>query len=262
MLIVALVLAVVSLAALVTAVVTSNELIAWVCIGLSALGVLLLIIDAIRDRNHRAAAPTVPPPDRTAVIASVQPAESVETTAIAPVELTEVIEPAEVIEPVGAEAVVIADNDDVTDYYPDLDELERVEDHPEELVYDEPDYDTPSDDEPVYPVAAEEAAIHTVSDAEILEDDESAVSVSYAEASELSYADEEQPSADHSTTVIYSGEPYTGESSAVTESYVVVKADEPDTLTDAGDSYTVTYADEIDDESGNSGERRESDSER
>lgn len=53
MLIVALVLAVVGLAALVTAVVTSNELIAWVCIGASALGVLLLVADAIRERQTR-----------------------------------------------------------------------------------------------------------------------------------------------------------------------------------------------------------------
>jgi hypothetical protein len=52
MLIVALVLAVVGLAALVTAVVTSNELVAWVCIAASVLGVILLIIDAIRERQH------------------------------------------------------------------------------------------------------------------------------------------------------------------------------------------------------------------
>jgi membrane protein implicated in regulation of membrane protease activity len=51
MLIVALVLAVIGLAALVTAVVTSNELIAWVCIGASAIGVVLLIIDAVRERS-------------------------------------------------------------------------------------------------------------------------------------------------------------------------------------------------------------------
>lgn len=53
MLIVALVLAVVGLAALVTAVVTSNELIAWVCIAASVIGVLLLIIDALRERSGR-----------------------------------------------------------------------------------------------------------------------------------------------------------------------------------------------------------------
>jgi membrane protein implicated in regulation of membrane protease activity len=55
MLIVALVLAVIGLAALVTAVVTSNELIAWVCIAASVIGVLLLIVDAVRERSHDAA---------------------------------------------------------------------------------------------------------------------------------------------------------------------------------------------------------------
>jgi hypothetical protein len=55
MLIVALVLAVIGLAALVTAVVTSNELVAWVCIAASVLGVLLLIVDALRERQRRGA---------------------------------------------------------------------------------------------------------------------------------------------------------------------------------------------------------------
>lgn len=64
MLIVALVLAVIGLAALVTAVVTSNELIAWVCIGASVIGVLLLIVDALRDRKHDA--PGADEPDRDA----------------------------------------------------------------------------------------------------------------------------------------------------------------------------------------------------
>ena len=54
MLIVALVLAVIGLAALVTAVVTSNELIAWVCIAASVIGVLLLIVDALRERSRAA----------------------------------------------------------------------------------------------------------------------------------------------------------------------------------------------------------------
>jgi hypothetical protein len=52
MLIVALVLAVIGLAALVTAVVTSNELIAWVCIVASVIGVVLLIVDALRERSR------------------------------------------------------------------------------------------------------------------------------------------------------------------------------------------------------------------
>lgn len=55
MLIVALVLAVIGLAALVTAVVTSNAVVAWVCIGASVLGVILLIVDAIRERQRGAA---------------------------------------------------------------------------------------------------------------------------------------------------------------------------------------------------------------
>jgi hypothetical protein len=57
-LIVALVMAVIGLAALVTAVVTSNEVIAWVCIGASVIGVVLLIVDAVRERQHRDAAPS------------------------------------------------------------------------------------------------------------------------------------------------------------------------------------------------------------
>ncbi|UQX09459.1 hypothetical protein [Candidatus Mycobacterium methanotrophicum] len=53
MLIIALVLAVIGLAALVFAVVTSNELVAWLCIGASVLGVVLLIIDALQERQRR-----------------------------------------------------------------------------------------------------------------------------------------------------------------------------------------------------------------
>jgi len=57
MLIVALVMAVIGLAALVTAVVTSNEVIAWVCIAASVIGVVLLIVDAVREMQRRDAAP-------------------------------------------------------------------------------------------------------------------------------------------------------------------------------------------------------------
>jgi hypothetical protein len=56
MLIIALVLALIGLVALVFAVVTSNELVAWVCIGASVLGVILLIVDAVRERQQRDAA--------------------------------------------------------------------------------------------------------------------------------------------------------------------------------------------------------------
>ncbi|CAM4409966.1 hypothetical protein MB901379_02898 [Mycobacterium basiliense] len=55
MLIIALVLALIGLVALVFAVVTSNELVAWVCIGASVLGVILLIVDGIRERQQREA---------------------------------------------------------------------------------------------------------------------------------------------------------------------------------------------------------------
>jgi hypothetical protein len=63
LLIVALVLAVIGLAALVTAVVTSNELIAWVCIAASVIGVVLLIVDALRERSRgdTASEPDAPP---------------------------------------------------------------------------------------------------------------------------------------------------------------------------------------------------------
>jgi hypothetical protein len=53
MLIIALVLALIGLVALVFAVVTSNELVAWVCIAASVLGVVLLIVDALRERQRR-----------------------------------------------------------------------------------------------------------------------------------------------------------------------------------------------------------------
>jgi hypothetical protein len=65
MLIVALVLAVIGLAALVTAVVTSNELIAWVCIGASVVGVVLLIVDALRERSGRDSGEASAEPDES-----------------------------------------------------------------------------------------------------------------------------------------------------------------------------------------------------
>jgi hypothetical protein len=64
-LIISLVLAVIGLAALVFAVITSNELVAWVCIGASVLGVVLLIIDALQERQRREAGPA-PAPDSDA----------------------------------------------------------------------------------------------------------------------------------------------------------------------------------------------------
>lgn len=121
MLIVALVLAVIGLVALVTAVVTSNELIAWICIAASSLGVILLIVDAIRERQIKRTLPA-------------------------------------------AAAVAAEEEADVEDETEILDEEILEEDHPEEVVHDDPDYDTYSDDEPEYPESAEESAMHIVSD--------------------------------------------------------------------------------------------------
>jgi hypothetical protein len=169
MLIVALVFAVIGLAALITAVVTSNEVVAWVCIGASGLGILTLVVDAIRERSR-----------------TVLPAVAADPSAV---ETTEVIEPAQSIEPVGAiEFIETAEEDlDVADAETHYDtEVSAAtqydtevsaqaspiaaEDHPDELVYDEPDYDLPSDDEAEFPEPAEEAAIHVVTE-ESIEDD-------------------------------------------------------------------------------------------
>jgi hypothetical protein len=76
MLIVALVLAVIGLAALVTAVVTSNEVVAWVCIAASVLGVVLLIVDAIRERQRVGAGEEVAADDVEVAV----PADSIDET--------------------------------------------------------------------------------------------------------------------------------------------------------------------------------------
>lgn len=55
MLMIAFVLALIGLVALVFAVVTTNVLVAWVCVGASALGIVLLIVDAVRDRRRASA---------------------------------------------------------------------------------------------------------------------------------------------------------------------------------------------------------------
>lgn len=140
MLIVALVLAVIGLAALVTAVVTSNEVIAWVCIAASSLGVILLIVDAIRERQIKRTRPAdeFTDEDETEFIVDEEPTVDDETL----------------------------DGETV-------DEEILEEDHPEELVHDEPDYDTYSDDEPEYPEAAEESAVHTVRDVDAEETEKS-----------------------------------------------------------------------------------------
>jgi len=167
MLIVALGLAVIGLAALITAVVTSNELVAWVCIAASALGVLLLIIDAVRERTHSRlaalatesdedaddaeAAPSMAAAENTATENTSTENTSAENTS-ADTEFieysTEIIDPV-VVNPVDVDPVIV-------------DSVMEAEDHPEELVHDEPEYDLPSDDEPEFVAPAEESAIHIV----------------------------------------------------------------------------------------------------
>ena len=51
---IACVLAVFSLVALLTALVTNHDVFAWVCSGVSGAGVVVLIVDAVRDRRVRA----------------------------------------------------------------------------------------------------------------------------------------------------------------------------------------------------------------
>ena len=63
MLIISLALALIGLAALVFAVITSTVWVAWFCIGASALGVMLLIIDALQERRRREAGPASHGPD-------------------------------------------------------------------------------------------------------------------------------------------------------------------------------------------------------
>lgn len=197
MLIVALILAVIGLAALVTAVVTSNEVVAWVCIGASGLGVLILIVDAIRDRARRRselpAAAAGLTEDTTEVI---QPTAAVETLD------DETAYDAEsfVEESVEESEYVAEESEDVAeDIAEDISEDIAEEDHPEELVYDDPDYDTPSDDEADFPVPAEEAAVHTVSESylaqDVTDEDVTDEDVTEESATELRYVDSPEESA-------------------------------------------------------------------
>jgi hypothetical protein len=215
MLITALILAVIGLAALITAVATSNELIAWVCIGASGLGIVLLIVDAIRERFR---GPVAPPAVAPAVVtpAVEEPAvegSAVEAAAIAESETTEVIEPI-------AEAVIVEDEVEVEGGLEDgveaefsystadfadesdiassdvVDSAIAVEDHPEEVVHDEPDYDLPTDDEVEFPEPAEVAALHIVSDPAT---EYPAVEYATAEYPAVEYATEEYPAVEYAT---------------------------------------------------------------
>lgn len=140
MLIIAVVLAVIGLASLVAAVATSNEVFAWVCIASSALGVILLAADAIRERKQRRLAASA------LIAADLGDGE------------TEIIE-----------AYRDSETDSQSDSQSESESESEpgtggAEDAPEEIVHDEPETDMPSDDEPEYPEPAEEAAMHIVTE--------------------------------------------------------------------------------------------------
>jgi hypothetical protein len=210
MLITALILAVIGLAALITAVATSNELIAWVCIGASGLGIVLLIVDAIREQFRGPVAPSaVAPAVLTPFEEPAVEGSAVEAAALAESETTEVIEPI-------AEAVIVedeveggledgveaefsystADFADESDIASSdvVDSAIAVEDHPEEVVHDEPDYDLPTDDEVEFPEPAEVAALHIVSDPAT---EYPAVEYATEEYPAVEYATEEYPAAEY-----------------------------------------------------------------
>jgi hypothetical protein len=220
MLITALILAVIGLAALITAVATSNELIAWVCIGASGLGIVLLIVDAIREQFRGPVAPSaVAPAVLTPFEEPAVEGSAVEAAALAESETTEVIEPI-------AEAVIVedeveggledgveaefsystADFADESDIASSdvVDSAIAVEDHPEEVVHDEPDYDLPTDDEVEFPEPAEVAALHIVSDpateyatAEYVAAEYPAAEYATEEYPAVEYATEEYPAAEY-----------------------------------------------------------------
>lgn len=172
MLIVALILAVIGLAALVTAVVTSNETIAWVCIGASGLGVLLLIVDAIRDRARRRA--ELP---AAVGLSSEETTEVMEPVATDSADDETVYSAESFVNEEFDEAEKFEDAEEFTEAK-EAEEAEELaedvaaEDHPEELVHDEPDHDLPADDEADFPEPTEEAAVHVVSESYLEQDAE------------------------------------------------------------------------------------------
>jgi hypothetical protein len=230
MLIAALVLAVIGLAALVTAVVTSNELFAWVCIGASALGVLLLVFDAIRERTSR----------RAAVPAGGLAGAATEV--IEPVETTEVIEPVIARGPADED-----ESSEIISATEEYDESVGIEDYPDEVVYDEPDYDTVSDDEPEYPEPAEVAAVHTVSEDYLVADEE------YDDDTDDDTDDDrydEAPGGERDSQDAVADDTAEPEAEAVeTVTYTYVESDETATTytyteSDATTSYTYVESDE------------------
>lgn len=266
MLIAALILAVIGLAALITAVATSNELIAWVCIGASGLGIVLLIIDAIRERFRRSVAPAAVAPAVLAPAVAEPAVEgpAAEAAALAESETTEVIEPiAEAV--VVDDEVVVAEGEVVDEVEGEIedgveteldygtgdfaDEPEfassdvvesaiAVEDHPEEVVHDEPDYDLPTDDEVEFPEPAEVAALHIVSD-------DATEEYVAAEDPAVEYVAAEYPAVEYAAVEYAAEEGHTAVADAydttVTEEYVVETVEDHLGSGDADSTTEIRY---------------------
>jgi hypothetical protein len=173
MLIIALVLAVIALVALIAAVVTTNEVIAWVCIGASVLGVLLLVVDAIRERSKArggavVAGAVVAEADSEAIEAAVADSEAIEA-AVADRDAEDGVDDIYADDPSDYSDYSIGDSTEAEIAAEDTSaeiaaeddfsaEIAR-EDFPAEVVHDEPEYDTISDDEIEYPAPADETVI-------------------------------------------------------------------------------------------------------
>lgn len=142
MLIVALVLAVIGLAALVTAVVSSNEIVAWVCIGVSAIGVILLVVDAVRDRQRRAATTAGVAGTAALVGTSTETIEFEESPADE--EVIEAVEPDLAVDsgPLSEQRAEIETQTETDTAAEVVTSEVLAEDHPEEVVHDEPEFDT------------------------------------------------------------------------------------------------------------------------
>ena len=158
MLLVSLILAVVGLVALVAAVITNNEMIAWVCIGASSLGVILLIVDAIRERTVR--------PPSGALTASDDAEYSTDADFSTDVVEADAEYSTDVVESDAEYSTDVVETDVFESDFFETDVVE-TEDHPEELVHDEPEYDMPDDDEPYdhgpqYAEPAEQSAMHVI----------------------------------------------------------------------------------------------------
>lgn len=184
MLIVALVLAVIGLAALVTAVVSSNEIVAWVCIGVSAIGVILLVVDAVRDRGARPQPPAWPEPQRWSEPQRRQSnSKSRRPTRRSSRQWNLTWQSTVAHSPSSRRRSRPPDRDRYRSRGRDIGGPGGGPPR-RGRPYDEPEFDTYSDDEPEYPPSAEESALHTVDEDAIDESGPDAIDGSALNGSE------------------------------------------------------------------------------